>query len=176
MWRKVSNLTYGVLASVIVVGLGAATPSIAGPMPAIGNQPPVQQALPYDELADAGRDVQSALQQASGQGKLVLLVFGANWCPDCRNFQSEMDAVELGSTLAENYIVVKIDVGRFKRNLDIAQKFGVSIRRGIPALGVLNGDGSLVLAADGRKVEELRRGTPSAAAKFFEDIISKSRS
>jgi protein disulfide-isomerase len=40
--------------------------------------------LPYDERANAGEQVSQAVRVAHMAHKDVLLVFGANWCPDCR--------------------------------------------------------------------------------------------
>ncbi len=45
---------------------------------------------PYDEKADATVDVHHALAAAQADHKQVLLVFGANWCPDCRALDKAM--------------------------------------------------------------------------------------
>ena len=60
---------------------------------------------------------------------------------------------DLGSTLALNYVVVKVDVGRFKKNLDIAGKYGIPVRKGIPAFGIIHTEGKniTIISADGRK-------------------------
>jgi thioredoxin 1 len=39
---------------------------------------------PYNEQANAQADVQQALHAAQANHHNVLLVFGANWCGDCR--------------------------------------------------------------------------------------------
>jgi thiol-disulfide isomerase/thioredoxin len=39
---------------------------------------------PYNEQADANADVRHAIAAAKSDHKHVLLVFGANWCGDCR--------------------------------------------------------------------------------------------
>jgi protein disulfide-isomerase len=91
---------------------------------------------PYDEKADAALDVQHAIAAAQSDHKQVLLVFGANWCPDCRALDKAMH----GSSqrlIDSRFEVVKIDVGNFDRNLKLAQRYGNPIARGIPAVVVL---------------------------------------
>ncbi len=44
-----------------------------------------------------------------------------------------------------HFVTVMIDVGRRNKNLDIAQKYGVSVE-GLPAVGVLTADGKLLNA------------------------------
>jgi protein disulfide-isomerase len=91
---------------------------------------------PYDEHADATADVQHAIAAAQTDHKRVLLVFGANWCPDCRALDKAMH----GSSqhlIDSNFDVVKIDVGNFDKNLELANRYGNPIAKGIPAVVVL---------------------------------------
>jgi thioredoxin 1 len=122
----------------------------------------------YDELADANRDIQAALEKAKAERKLVLLVFGANWCSDCQSFDAEMNAADLGSLIAEHYVLVKIDVGRMKKNVDVAQKYELSAKRGIPAVAVVLPDGKKLLKMDGRQMADLRASGNPAVVKFFD--------
>ena len=39
---------------------------------------------PYDESANAPAQIQTSLQEAKVTNKPVLVVFGANWCGDCK--------------------------------------------------------------------------------------------
>ena len=126
------------------------------------------KAIVYDELADANRDIASAMNQAASEKKQVLLIFGANWCPDCRLLNAHMGEADLGSLLAERYVVVKVDVARFKKNLDVAEKFGVPLKQGIPATGIVSAEGKTVIAVDGSKMETLMKGGRPALIKFFE--------
>jgi len=90
---------------------------------------------PYDEQADAAGDVQHALSAAQVDHKQVLLVFGANWCPDCRALDKAMH----GSSrhlIDSHFEVVKIDVRNFDKNLYLAKRYGNPIAAGIPAIGV----------------------------------------
>jgi thioredoxin 1 len=88
---------------------------------------------PYDEKADAAGDIQHALAAAQVDHRNVLLIFGANWCSDCRALDKAMH----GSSKAlidARFAVVKIDVGNFDKNLYLANRYGNPIAKGIPAL------------------------------------------
>jgi thioredoxin 1 len=94
---------------------------------------------PYDEKANASADVQHALAAARADHKKVLLVFGANWCPDCRALDKAMKGSSQ-SLIASKFEVVKIDVGNFDKNLDLASRYGDPIDNGIPSIVVLSAD------------------------------------
>ena len=159
------------LASMVLIAAHALFQRPALTTPAAAQQPgPV-----YDELADANRDIAAALEKATAEQKLVLLVFGANWCPDCRAFEAEANSADLGTALALNYVTVKVDVARFKKNLDIARKYGLALRRGIPAVVILKADGEGVDVADGRQITDLRKDGEKAVVKFFEDAVASAQ-
>ena len=41
----------------------------------------------------------------------LLLMFGANWCPDCRVLAAAMDSAELSDLLQRHFVQMKVDVG-----------------------------------------------------------------
>jgi thiol-disulfide isomerase/thioredoxin len=113
-------------------------------------------AWPYDEKADAPADVQRALTAASADHRDVLLVFGANWCADCR----ALDKAMRGSSqrlIAGEFHVVKIDVGNFDKNLDLARRYGNPIVKGIPAVVVLSADSHVIYSTKGGELADARR-------------------
>jgi thioredoxin-related protein len=100
----------------------------------------------YDEDANAQQQIAAALATAAKTGKNILLIFGANWCPDCHALDAEMHKSDLAELIEKNYVVVKIGVGRFDKNLEVGEKYGVPIHRGIPAIAVLDAHGKLLYA------------------------------
>lgn len=100
-------------------------------------------ALPYDENADAERAVTAALTAAGNSHRKVLMIFGANWCSACRQLDR---SIREGKTPVDEsrYITVKIDVGHFDRNLDLARAYGNPIRKGIPAASVVDADNRIL--------------------------------
>ena len=122
----------------------------------------------YDEKADAAGDVQAAIREAGRQHKNVVLVFGANWCGDCHALDRQMHQPELAALIEKNFVVVKIDVGQFDKNLDLGAKYHVPLKHGIPALAVLDPQGKLLYAQDQGQFADARAMDYKAFKTFFE--------
>lgn len=96
--------------------------------------------------ADAHAAIDAALKQAAVEGKRVAVVFGADWCPDCYALNRALTHRLVTPILEPSYIVVKISVGNRNQNLDIMADYGMDVVRGIPAIAILDPDGTLVKA------------------------------
>lgn len=99
---------------------------------------------PYDERADAKSVIEQATKEAKLKNKPMVIVFGANWCPDCRALS---DAIEHGpdaTKIAHEYQLIKVNVGNFDKNIDIANSYGNPISGGIPGAAILSADHKLI--------------------------------
>ena len=123
--------------------------------------------LPYDEAADARADVAAALQRAAAEGKAVLLTFGANWCPDCRTLGMAMTTPPLRDSIDARYVVVDIDVGNWNKNLDIVERYGNPIAKGIPSIVVADAHGAVLYSTKAGELANARRMGSDAFVKFF---------
>ena len=122
---------------------------------------------PYDEKADAHQQITAAIAEASKAHKNVILVFGANWCPDCRALDAQMHKEGLATLIATDYVVVKVDIGRHDKNQDVAEKYHVPLKRGIPAMAVLDPGGALLYAMDQGQFEDARHMSYESIREFF---------
>ena len=128
----------------------------------------------YDEKADAQQQVSEALTEGRRTGKHIALVFGANWCPDCHALDVAMRQTDLAALLSKSFVVVKVDVGRMDKNVDLARKYGVPLRRGIPAMAVVDSSGKLLFAQDQGQFASARRMSFDSIKAFFEQWKPKS--
>lgn len=101
---------------------------------------------PYDETADAYKDIANAIKLADESERHILLTMGGNWCPDCRTLGEYFTRKDIKDWLDERFIVVPVDVGEWDKNLDIAERYGNPISEGIPALVVLNTNEEIIFA------------------------------
>lgn len=121
----------------------------------------------YDEKADARQQIAVAMAEASRSGKNVVLIFGANWCLDCHALDAQMHKPGLASLIAGNFVIVNIDTGRGNKNLDLARKYGVSVR-GIPALAVLDRHGKVLYGPAHSQFSNARQMSYETIKAFFE--------
>lgn len=56
---------------------------------------------------------------------------------------------------------------RLNENLDIADRYHIPLRRGVPALAVLGEDGELVYSQGSGEFEAMRAMRPSAVTEFL---------
>jgi len=122
----------------------------------------------YDEAADARADIDRAQAQAAAGGRQVLVVFGANWCGDCRVLDMTMKQGRLKPVIDAKFVVVKVDVGRFDRNVDIAQRYSVPLKKGIPTIAVLAADGTAAFVTTGGELADARSMGEDALVRFFD--------
>ncbi|QPF72057.1 thioredoxin family protein [Roseateles sp. DAIF2] len=128
----------------------------------------------YDEAADARADIQATLAAAQQEKRPVLLVFGANWCGDCKMLDQSFKEGAAAPLIAKHFKVVKIDVGRFVKNVDIAEQYGVTLKKGIPAVAVLSTQGKPVYVTNGGELSSARKLGDQGIYEFFSKVVAGS--
>ncbi|HET9177746.1 MAG TPA: hypothetical protein VFQ24_05245 [Terriglobia bacterium] len=73
----------------------------------------------------------------------------------------------LARLIARDFVVVKVDVERFDKNLDVAEKYGVPINKGIPAISVLNPRGKVLYAQSQGQFANARVISYDSFLEFF---------
>jgi protein disulfide-isomerase len=126
--------------------------------------------LPYDESADAKAAVQQALVAAKASHANVLVIFGANWCEDCRALDQALGAGRNAALMAHDFNVVKVDVGNFDRNIDLSAAYGNPIKKGIPAAVVLSPGGQVLYATKAGELADARRMSEDGIYDFFKQV------
>jgi thioredoxin 1 len=131
---------------------------------------PAAAPLPYDESADAKAVLHQALAQAKMDHVPVLLILGANWCEDCRALDRALHTAPNAALMAKKFKVVKVDVGNFNRNLDLAAAYGNPIKKGIPAAVVLSPDNQILYTTKGGELANARHMGEDGIYEFFERV------
>lgn len=100
----------------------------------------------YPDPSEARTDIGLALSVAAREHRRVLLDFGGNWCYDCHVLDATFHYPEIARILEANYIVVHINIGQYDANLDLAAKYQIPLKKGVPSLAVLDANGRLLVS------------------------------
>ncbi|GBR02173.1 thioredoxin family protein [Acetobacter oeni] len=141
------SLSLSGILSMAVPGAGFARAITETPQIGTVAVTPVQ--TPYDVPEATPAAVAAAFEKAKAEKKSVLLDFGGNWCPDCRMLAGIFALPEVAGWLKQNFEVVPVNVMRFKTNMDIAQKYGVTVTS-VPTVLIVTPEGK-ALNTDGSK-------------------------
>ena len=127
---------------------------------------------PYDEKADAAGAIQHAIAAAQVDHRNVLLIFGANWCSDCRALDKAMHGSSK-DLIDARFNVVKIDVGNFDKNLYLARRYGNPIARGIPALVLLGADNQVIYSTSDGELANAGQMTERSIYDFLKHKLGQ---
>lgn len=130
--------------------------------------------MPYNESADAEADIAAAIATAAQSDRKVMLVFGANWCPDCRALSKafKQDA-KLSKLIDKNFVVAKINIGRWDANTDIAKRYEEAASNGIPSVAVLNAEGELISVTKARELASAFKMSGREIRQWFVNLVKR---
>lgn len=114
-----------------------------------------------------------ARDRASRENKRVAVIFGASWCSDSRALDAALVHPLVEPIVNRGFVVLKVDVGRRDRNLDLMAEYGMDVWKGIPAVAILEPDGTLVAAQREGEFRNARSTTPLEVVSFFHPHLRK---
>jgi thiol:disulfide interchange protein len=123
----------------------------------------------YPDPSVADQEIHEALARARAEHKRVILDFGGNWCGDCKVLDIYFHEPANKALLDANYELVDVNVGHLDVNQQIAEKYGIPLQRGVPALAVLSPTGKVLYAQSHGEFESMRRLQSSDVTKFLND-------
>jgi streptogramin lyase len=69
--------------------------------------------------------------------------------------------------LETNFVLVHINIGRMDQNLDIVERYQIPLKKGVPALAVLDTDGKLIYSQKTGEFEDMRHMNSGAVMEFL---------
>jgi thiol:disulfide interchange protein len=121
----------------------------------------------YPDPGQARADLTAALKAAATTHRRILLDFGGNWCGDCQVLDMYFHDARNKPILDANFVLVDINIGNMDINLDIAEKYGVPVQKGVPALAVLSERGVLLYSQKDHQFSAMRTMQSSAVTEFL---------
>jgi protein disulfide-isomerase len=127
---------------------------------------------PYNETADAKAEIKQALTEAAPTRTPIILVFGANWCGDCKMLSQAMTTGASAPLLAHDFKIVKVNVGHYDQNLDLAKKYGVPLKKGIPAVAIISSKNEVLYVTREGELANARKMGDQGIYDFFKKVTT----
>ena len=123
----------------------------------------------YPPVSAASADIAGALRQAAAAHRRVIVDFGGDWCPDCKVLDLRFREPANAELLQRHYVLVHVNVGDngIRSNFDVAERYGIPLRKGVPALAVLDTDGRLLYSQKNGEFESMRSMDRTSVTDFL---------
>jgi thioredoxin 1 len=123
----------------------------------------------YPAVSEAKADLAAALEQAAAAHRRVIVDFGGDWCTDCKILDLRFRESTNAELLQRHYVVVHVNVGDkgINANFDVAERYGIPLRKGVPALAVLDSDGRLLYSQKNGEFESMRSMDRTSVTDFL---------
>jgi len=128
---------------------------------------------PYNETADAKLEIKQALTQAVATQTPIIIVFGANWCGDCKMLDSAMKTGASAPLLSRDFKIVKVNVGHWDKNFDVAREYGVPLEKGIPAVVIISAENKVLYVTREGELANARSMGDKAIYEFFKRVTAE---
>lgn len=131
----------------------------------------------YDDDADSGAQIDSALAAASESGRFVIAQVGGNWCKWCLRFAAFVKADQDLSTLVDdNFVYIHVNnqkadpaTGKRVNDTETLARLGNPGRFGYPVFVVLDAEGHVLHIQDSSFLEEGELYDKSKVTRFFKN-------
>ncbi len=134
-----------------------------------------QTSGPYHPDADAHKDLAAAEARARASHKIVMVIFGANWCEDCVVLHRNLDSGAVHDYVKSHFEVVSVDVDQFDKNLDVVKTCGTDLKKGIPVASFLNADGTVIGSTTNGELEPSRKYQSAQVLRFLHELVDNHR-
>tara|TARA_A100001035_G_scaffold57948_1_gene42882 strand:- start:439 stop:942 length:504 start_codon:yes stop_codon:yes gene_type:complete len=126
--------------------------------------------LPYNGSEYSTNDLNEFISNTITKDKQPIIIFGANWCPDCRIFSATMDIPKIKSYIDQNFEVLHVDVKRYEINMNLMEEFGIEPAEGIPRLLIFDKNRKLINSSNTTEWRTARDRTSQEIFNFFQDM------
>ena len=127
--------------------------------------------LPYDGKVYTASDLYNFIDLSIKKNKQPIIIFGANWCPDCRIFSGTMNIPKIENYINNKFDVLYIDVLRYEINMDLMEEFGIPSAEGIPRVLVFDKKKNLINNSNTTEWRTARDRSSQEIFDFFQKMV-----
>ena len=119
----------------------------------------------------AAEKMAELLDNARATDRDVMVVFGAQWCDRCVLLDKYIREGDLGDRIAEDFVVLNIDVGDWSQERRQETQYGHPTREGLPAVVLVDAEEDLVDVMASKELTTFLPDRDQPIYNWMEDIL-----
>ena len=129
---------------------------------------------PYRHDVTARTAVAKGLARAAKSGKMLMVTFGANWCPDCLALHENLLDADTRAYANKHFEIVAVDVGDAQRSAEVKRDLGIDVKV-IPTAVFYAADGALIGDTLSGELKPSRHFTSREIRDFLREVVDYHR-
>ena len=126
--------------------------------------------LPYDRVIYTINDLNKFIEETINSKKQPIIIFGANWCPDCRIFSGTINIPKIKSYIDNHFEILYVDVQRYEINMSLMEEYGIPSQEGIPRVLVFDLEKELINTSTTAEWRTARDRSSQEIFDFFQKV------
>ena len=98
--------------------------------------------LPYERTEVSIEELKKFIQNT--KDKQAVVIFGANWCPDCRILAGTLKLPSVDKFIRENYSILHVDLGKYDINMSLLEVLEIPKQEGVPRVVIFDKEGKAI--------------------------------
>ena len=131
----INFIKYYSFLSLVIIPITMSANDITMPTDEVLNMP---LPLPYNGEIYSESDIERFLDSSINKSKQPIIIFGGNWCPDCRILEGTLQLPTIKKYMIEHYEILHVDVGRYDKNMNLISYFKIPKEEGVPRVLVFD--------------------------------------
>ena len=128
--------------------------------------------LPYDEKVVDSLQLDEFIDLSISKGKQPVVIFGGNWCPDCRILEGTLAMPTIKKFLQQHYQVMHIDIGRYDRNMELMDHLNIESKKGVPRVVILDLEKNIMNSSTSSEWTTARDRKQQEIYNYFQKFLS----
>tara|TARA_B100000029_G_scaffold227254_1_gene225070 strand:+ start:17599 stop:18099 length:501 start_codon:yes stop_codon:yes gene_type:complete len=129
--------------------------------------------LPYERTKVSKKALNDFIANVDSN-KQAIVIFGANWCPDCRVLEGTLRIPTIKKFMTQNFEILHIDLGRYDINMELLEVLGIPKQEGVPRVVIFDQNGSPLNLDTNDEWRTARDRKQQDIFNYFQSFVNKS--
>ena len=127
--------------------------------------------LPYNGEIYTKNDIENFLVNSISKSKQPIIIFGGNWCPDCRILEGTLQLPTIKKYMIKHYKIMHVDIGRYDKNMNLISYFKIPEEEGVPRILVFDNKKNILNMDSTQEWRTARDRNKQEIFNYFESLV-----